>query len=84
MFNDFVLVGPKSDPAGMRGERSAPQALKRIAEAKQPFASRGDDSGTHRTELRLWKAAGIEVSALGSSQAGRAADRSSRSGLAPA
>jgi tungstate transport system substrate-binding protein len=59
MFNDFVLVGPESDPASMRGERSAPEALKRIAEAKQPFASRGDDSGTHRTELRLWKAAGL-------------------------
>lgn len=66
MFNDFVLVGPKGDPAGVRGERSASQALKQIAAARAVFASRGDDSGTHRTELRLWRAAGVEARALGS------------------
>jgi tungstate transport system substrate-binding protein len=65
MFNDFVILGPKSDPAGVRGERSAPEALKRIATAKAVFASRGDDSGTHRTELRLWRAAGLEARGLG-------------------
>jgi tungstate transport system substrate-binding protein len=61
MFNDFVLVGPKSDPAGIRGQQSAIEALKRIAAAKASFASRGDDSGTHRMELRLWKAAGLDA-----------------------
>lgn len=66
MHNDFVLVGPKADPAGIRSERSATAALRRIAEVKAAFASRGDDSGTNRTELRLWKAAGIDPKALGS------------------
>jgi tungstate transport system substrate-binding protein len=62
MYNDFVLIGPKSDPAKIRGEKDAKEALRRIAAAKAPFASRGDDSGTHRLELRLWKAAGVDVS----------------------
>lgn len=61
MFNDFVLVGPKADPAGVRGSRGAPEAMGRIAAAKAPFASRGDDSGTHRFELRLWRAANVDV-----------------------
>lgn len=61
MFNDFVLIGPKADPAGVKGVKDAKEALRKIAEAKAPFASRGDDSGTHRTELRLWKAAGVDV-----------------------
>ena len=60
MFNDFVIVGPAVDPANIDGLRQAPEAFKRIAQAKGPFVSRGDDSGTHRMELRLWKAAGIE------------------------
>jgi tungstate transport system substrate-binding protein len=60
MFNDFVVVGPKSDPAGIRSLRQASEALKRIAQAKAAFASRGDDSGTHRMELRLWRFAGVE------------------------
>jgi tungstate transport system substrate-binding protein len=60
MFNDFVLIGPKADPAGIRGLKDAKEALRRIAAAKAPFASRGDDSGTHRTELRLWHAAGLD------------------------
>src|SRR3712207_3206002 len=60
MFNDFVLVGPMTDPANIRFLKQAPEALRRIARAKVPFVSRGDDSGTHRLELRLWKAAGIE------------------------
>jgi tungstate transport system substrate-binding protein len=62
MYNDFVIVGPKSDPAGVKGVRDAVAALKNIAETKSTFASRGDDSGTHKAELALWKAAGIEPS----------------------
>jgi tungstate transport system substrate-binding protein len=60
MFNDFVLIGPKADPARIKGLKVATEALQKIAEAKAPFASRGDDSGTNRMELRLWKAAGID------------------------
>jgi tungstate transport system substrate-binding protein len=60
MFNDFVIVGPKADPAGIRGLRDAKEAFRRIAIAKAPFAGRGDDSGTHRMELRLWRAAGLD------------------------
>ncbi len=66
MFNDFVLVGPKSDPAHVRGLKDAKEALKRIAAAHVMFASRGDDSGTNRLELRLWKAAGIDIESAGS------------------
>ena len=60
MYNDFIIVGPKSDPAGIKGLKDAEAALRKIAEAKAHFASRGDDSGTNRTELRLWKADGID------------------------
>ena len=60
MFNDFVLVGPGTDPAGLRGQTDAPQALARIADSKSLFASRGDDSGTHKKERDLWAAAGID------------------------
>jgi tungstate transport system substrate-binding protein len=60
MYNDFVLVGPNADPAHIRGLKDARKALTQIAEAKAPFASRGDDSGTNRMELRLWKSAGIQ------------------------
>jgi tungstate transport system substrate-binding protein len=60
MYNDFVIVGPGSDPAHIRGLKDARIALKQIAEAAAPFASRGDDSGTNRMELRLWKSAGIQ------------------------
>jgi tungstate transport system substrate-binding protein len=60
MYNDFVIVGPSTDPAGIRGLRDAKGALTKIAAAKAAFASRGDDSGTHRMSLRLWKSAGIE------------------------
>ncbi|MBL8325831.1 MAG: substrate-binding domain-containing protein [Rubrivivax sp.] len=62
MVNDFVLVGPKADPARTRG-RDIAAALKKLAAAKQPFVSRGDKSGTHAAELRLWKAAGVDVAA---------------------
>ncbi|HEY9446220.1 MAG TPA: extracellular solute-binding protein [Burkholderiales bacterium] len=60
MYNDFVLVGPKSDPAKVTGGRDIGAALKRIAATKAPFASRGDKSGTHAAELRLWKIAGVD------------------------
>jgi tungstate transport system substrate-binding protein len=61
MYNDFVIVGPAADPAGVAGSKDVVAALTRIAEAKTPFASRGDDSGTHKAEMRLWKAAGIDA-----------------------
>jgi tungstate transport system substrate-binding protein len=54
MYNDFVIVGPKSDPAGVRGLKDARQAFEKIAASSSPFASRGDDSGTNRMELRIW------------------------------
>src|SRR6476659_7346786 len=61
MFNDFVLVGPRADPAGIRGLKDAKQAFRRIAASGSLFASRGDDSGTNRMELRFWRDVGIEV-----------------------
>lgn len=60
MYNDFVIVGPKNDPAGVRGMRDAAGTLKRIAERQAPFVSRGDDSGTHKKELSLWAMAGAK------------------------
>ena len=60
MYNDFVLVGPPADPAGVRGMKDAPAALRLIADKGAPFASRGDDSGTHKAEMRLWEAAGTD------------------------
>ena len=60
MFNDFVIVGPESDPAGIQGTSSATEALTAIADAGAPFVSRGDNSGTHTKELNLWEAAGAE------------------------
>jgi len=60
MYNDFVLIGPKSDPAKVAGTKDISAALKAIAEAKAPFVSRGDKSGTHMAELRYFKAAGVD------------------------
>ena len=60
MYNDFVLIGPKSDPAGIKG-KDIETALKTIKDRQAPFISRGDRSGTHSAELSLWKAAGIEI-----------------------
>jgi tungstate transport system substrate-binding protein len=65
MFNDFVLIGPANDPAGIKGLKNVREALRKIAAAEAPFASRGDDSGTHRMELRLWKAAGVDSASRG-------------------
>jgi tungstate transport system substrate-binding protein len=61
MYNDYVIVGPASDPAGIEGSKDAVAALARIAGAAAPFASRGDDSGTHKAELALWQEAGVDV-----------------------
>jgi tungstate transport system substrate-binding protein len=63
MYNDFVIAGPGSDPARIKGEKSAAAALKRIAEARARFVSRGDKSGTHILEQNLWKQAGIAPAA---------------------
>jgi len=62
MYNDFVLVGPKSDPAKVGGGKDIQVALQKISVAQTPFVSRGDKSGTHAAELRYWKGAGITVS----------------------
>ena len=59
MYNDFVLIGPPGDPAGIRGTGSAPEALKKISAAGSAFVSRGDESGTHQKEKELWWEAGI-------------------------
>jgi tungstate transport system substrate-binding protein len=64
MVNDFVFIGPRDDPAKTRAAGSAPNALKAIAGSGQAFVSRGDKSGTHAAELRLWKEAGVDPKAL--------------------
>ncbi len=66
MHNDFVIVGPKADPAGIAKTPDVIEVFRRIAAAKAPFGSRGDDSGTNRMELRLWKDAGIDPKQGGS------------------
>jgi len=62
MYNDFIIIGPPSDPAGISGMESAAEAFARIAETESIFVSRGDESGTHNKELAIWKEAGIEPS----------------------
>ena len=61
MYNDFVLIGPKSDPAGISGTDDIAAALTAIEDKEAPFVSRGDKSGTHSAELRLWKEAGLDI-----------------------
>ncbi|MBI2510045.1 MAG: substrate-binding domain-containing protein, partial [Betaproteobacteria bacterium] len=61
MYNDFVLIGPKSDPAKIAGGKDILEALRKIKGAAAPFVSRGDRSGTHMAELALWKQSGIEI-----------------------
>jgi tungstate transport system substrate-binding protein len=61
MYNDFILIGPKGDPAGIKGMTDVTQALQAIKAKGAPFISRGDRSGTHAAELELWKAAGIDI-----------------------
>jgi tungstate transport system substrate-binding protein len=63
MYNDFIIVGPAADPAKIAGLKDAAQAFKQIAEAKAPFASRADDSGTNKAELKLWQDAGVDAKA---------------------
>ena len=65
MYNDFVFIGPAEDPAGIKDADSAATALTEIAGAEAPFVSRGDDSGTHKKELSLWKAAGLDPAGFG-------------------
>ncbi|SFL94639.1 extracellular solute-binding protein [Methylorubrum salsuginis] len=62
MYNDFVVIGPKADPAGIKGA-GLQDAFRKLAEAKAPFVSRGDRSGTHSAELRAWKEAGVDLAA---------------------
>ena len=62
MYNDFVIVGPESDPAGIKGTTDATTAMAKIAKAEATFVSRGDDSGTHTKEKSIWQAAGVEPS----------------------
>lgn len=71
MHNDFVVVGPKGDPAGVQKAGSAVDAFKKIAEGKALFISRGDDSGTHKKEKSIWKAAGIVPQGAWYSEAGQ-------------
>ena len=61
MYNDFVLIGPKSDPAGIKGMKDVAKAFQTIKAKQQPFISRGDRSGTNTAELKLWKDAGIDI-----------------------
>lgn len=61
MYNDFVLLGPKNDPAKVAGGKDIQAALKKIADSKSTFVSRGDKSGTHAAELRYWKGSGVDV-----------------------
>ena len=63
MYNDFVIIGPASDPAKIGGLKDAVQAFKQIAETESPFASRADDSGTHKAELKVWQDAGLDPKA---------------------
>ncbi len=63
MYNDFVLIGPKTDPAGIKGSKDIAAALKAVSEKAAPFISRGDRSGTHVAELNLWRVASIDIAA---------------------
>ncbi|WP_306117802.1 MULTISPECIES: substrate-binding domain-containing protein [unclassified Roseitalea] len=65
MYNDFVIIGPAADPAGLAGAADTAEALTRIAETRSVFVSRGDDSGTHRKELRLWALTGMDPADFG-------------------
>lgn len=61
MYNDYIIVGPKEDPAEIKSEKKAVEVLKRIYTHTRPFISRGDDSGTHKKELELWSIAGVDI-----------------------
>jgi tungstate transport system substrate-binding protein len=64
MYNDFVVIGPKADPAHIAGGKDVAEALRKIATTRSAFVSRGDRSGTHEAELRLWKVAGVDLAAV--------------------
>jgi tungstate transport system substrate-binding protein len=64
MYNDFVVIGPKADPAHIAGGKDVAEALRKIAAVRAAFVSRGDRSGTHEAELRLWKVAGVDLAAV--------------------
>src|SRR5438270_2496478 len=64
MYNDFVVIGPKADPAHIAGGRDVAESLRKIAETRSAFISRGDRSGTHEAELRLWKMAGVDLAVV--------------------
>jgi len=64
MYNDFVLIGPSGDPASISDSATSADALARLAASKEPFVSRGDDSGTHKKELALWRAAGLDAASF--------------------
>lgn len=61
MYNDFVLIGPRADPAGIAGDKDVVEAMRSIFGARAPFVSRGDRSGTHMAEIALWREAGIDI-----------------------
>ncbi|NQW15256.1 MAG: substrate-binding domain-containing protein [Rhodobacter sp.] len=65
MYNDFVLIGPSDDPAGISDAKTVVQAVQRIADTESAFVSRGDDSGTHKSELSIWSASGLNVASFG-------------------
>ncbi|MFW5969663.1 MAG: substrate-binding domain-containing protein [Halofilum sp. (in: g-proteobacteria)] len=67
MYNDFIIVGPDDDPAGIKDMENAPEAFAAIAEAEAPFTSRGDESGTHKKELEVWDQAGLDIAEEGGS-----------------
>jgi tungstate transport system substrate-binding protein len=71
MYNDFIIIGPKEDPAGIKGFKDAKKALSAIANTSSPFISRGDDSGTHKKEIMLWKKAGITPKGIWYAESGQ-------------
>lgn len=83
MYNDFVLVGPKQDPAGIKGGKDVAKALSAIAGKDAPFVSRGDKSGTHAAELRLWKLAGLDPVRQGGPASDKKWYSESGSGMGP-
>jgi len=71
MYNDYIVIGPEKDPAKVKGSKTAVEAFKRLGEGKADFVSRGDDSGTHKKEMEIWKAAGIKPEGKWYLQAGQ-------------
>jgi tungstate transport system substrate-binding protein len=71
MYNDFVVLGPADDPAGVKGSKSTAEAFAKISEKQAPFVSRGDESGTHQKEKEIWEAAGVKPSGAWYVEAGQ-------------